>query len=169
MDNECSSDLKKAMKKYEIDFQLALPHMHRQNAVEQGIRTFKNHFIAWFSTEDPDFPISEWERILSQYVITLNLLKNSRVNPALSAYAFLFGPYDFNKYSMAPPGTCVIVHDKPVKRTLWGHHDTPGWYISPSLDHYLCMQCYMPTTGIVIITDTLQYIRKEFAFPKTTT
>ena len=32
MDNECSSDLKEAMKKYGIDFQLAPPHMHRKNA-----------------------------------------------------------------------------------------------------------------------------------------
>ena len=31
------------------------------------------------------------------------------------------------------------------------------------------MQCYMPTTGIVIITDTFEYFPKEFYFPKTTT
>ena len=30
------------------------------------------------------------------------------------------------------------------------------------------MQWYMPTTGIVWITDTLQYTPKAFAFPKTT-
>ena len=34
MDNKFSSDLKEAMKKYEIDFQLAPPHMHRQNTAE---------------------------------------------------------------------------------------------------------------------------------------
>ena len=31
-DNGCSSNLKEAMKNYEIDFQLAPPHMHRRNA-----------------------------------------------------------------------------------------------------------------------------------------
>ena len=31
------------------------------------------------------------------------------------------------------------------------------------------MKCYMPKTGIVLITDTLQYIPKAFDFPKTTT
>ena len=45
MDNECSSDLKEAMKKYGIDFQLAPPHMHRKNAAERSTRTYKNHFI----------------------------------------------------------------------------------------------------------------------------
>ena len=69
---------------------------------------------------------------------------------------------------MAPPGTRVIVHNKPGNRTSWGHHVTKGWYIGPSLDHYRCMQCYMPATAIVLITDTLQYTPKAFAFPKTT-
>ena len=31
------------------------------------------------------------------------------------------------------------------------------------------MQCYVPATGIVRITDTLKYIPKAYAFPKTTT
>ena len=31
------------------------------------------------------------------------------------------------------------------------------------------MQCYMPANGIIIITDTLQYILKAFDSPKTTT
>ena len=70
---------------------------------------------------------------------------------------------------MAPPGTRVIVHDKPGKRTSWGNQDTPDWYIGTSLDHYRCMKCYMPATGILRIKHTLQYIPKAFAFPETTT
>ena len=117
MDNKCSIDLKEAMKKYEIDFQLDPPHMHRQNTAERAIRTCKNHFISELSTTDPDLPIREWDRILSQCVITLNLLRNSRVNPALSAYAYLLGTYDLNKSPMAPPGTRVILYEKTGKRT----------------------------------------------------
>ena len=51
----------------------------------------------------------------------------------------------------------------------WVYHGTPGWYIGPSIDHYRCIQCYIPTTIIVRITDTLQYIPKELASPNTTT
>ena len=58
MDNGCSSDLKEAMKKYKIDFQLAPPHMHKRNAAEQESRTFKNHFVSGLSTTDPYLPIS---------------------------------------------------------------------------------------------------------------
>ena len=70
---------------------------------------------------------------------------------------------------MAPPGTHVIVHDKPDNPTSWVHHGTPGWYIGLSIDHCRFIQCYMPATVIIRITDTLQYIPKAFAFTKTTT
>ena len=157
------------MKKYDIEFQMAPPHTHRWNAAEGSTRIYKNHSIAGFSTTIPYLPIREWDRPLSQCVITLNLLQNSRLKPALSAYAYLFGPYYLNKYPMALPGTRVILHEKPGNITSWGHHCTPGWYIGPSLDYYRYLQCYMPTTGIVRITDTLQYIPKIFALPTTTT
>ena len=140
MEDDCSSDFKEATKKYKIDFQLAPPHMHRKNVAEQEIQTRTNHFIYGFSTTDPDSPISEWDQILSQCMITLNLLRNYRVKPALSEYAYLFGPYEFNKSPMDPLGTCVIVHDKPVNCTSWVHHGTRGWYIGTSIDQYICMQ-----------------------------
>ena len=60
--------------------------------------------------------------------------------PALSAYAYPFGPYNFNKSTMAPSGTRVIVHNQPGNRTSWGHTGTPGWYIGTLIDHYRCMQ-----------------------------
>ena len=88
--------------------------MHIKNVTEQAVRTCKNHFISGFLTTDPDFTISKRDRLLSQCSITLNPLRNSRVNPDLAAYAYLFGPYDFKKSHMVPPGTHVIVHDKPV-------------------------------------------------------
>ena len=70
---------------------------------------------------------------------------------------------------MAPPVTRLIVHNKPGNRTSWGHHVTLGLYIGPSLYHYRCIQCYMPTTGIVRTTYSLQYILNAFSLPKTTT
>ena len=139
MYNECSSELKYATKKYAITFQLAPPHMYRLNAAEQGIITCKNHFISVFSTTDPYFPIIKWDCLLSQCIITLNLIRNSRVKPDLPAYAYLHGPYGSNKSPMAPPGTHVIVHEKTGDHTPWGRHGTQGCYIGPSLHHYRCI------------------------------
>ena len=113
MDNKASSDLKKAILKYKLSYQLAPPHMHRINTAEQAIWTFKNHFLSELSTVDPTFPVTEWDCLLPQAELTLNLLRSSRVNPHLSAHAYLNGFYDFAKCPMAPPGTKVVIHDKP--------------------------------------------------------
>ena len=70
---------------------------------------------------------------------------------------------------MEPPGTIVVVHDKPDQNTTWVHHGTSDWYIGPYFYHYRSMKCYMPATGVICITDTLQYNTKKFPSPTTTT
>ena len=44
LDNECSHHLKTAITDKNIKWQLATPYLHRTNAAERAIRTFKNHF-----------------------------------------------------------------------------------------------------------------------------
>ena len=46
LDNEASKALQKYLTSHDIDYQLAPPHIHRRNAAERAICTFKNHFIA---------------------------------------------------------------------------------------------------------------------------
>ena len=46
LDNECSKVLKEYMEEENETFQLVPPHLHRRNAAERAIQTFKNHFIA---------------------------------------------------------------------------------------------------------------------------
>ena len=77
LDNECSDVLKDAMIKNNVTYQLATPYKHRTNAAERAIRTFKNHLIAGLATCHPDFPLGEWDRLLEQCEITLNLLRNA--------------------------------------------------------------------------------------------
>ena len=122
LDNEISKEFKQALYKKEIKYQLVPPHIHRANAAERAIQTFKDHFLAGLSSCNYNFPLREWDRLIHQAVITLNLLRNARLNPKLSAYAFLFGTYDFNRYPLAPPGTKIIVHAKPSDRSSWGFH-----------------------------------------------
>ena len=74
MDNEFSDDMKIALRKEKIQHQLVPPNCHRANAAERAIQTFKNHFKAGLATLDPDFPVKEWDRLLPQAELTLNLL-----------------------------------------------------------------------------------------------
>ena len=81
LDNECSQELKEWFDTHHVKYQLAPPHEHRSNAAERAIRTAKNHLAAgWWST-DPDFPMHLWDKTLPQAELTLNLLRQSRVNP----------------------------------------------------------------------------------------
>ena len=169
LDNEISSYLKSALKKHNCTYQLVPPHVHRRNAAERAIRTFKEHFLAILASCDPNFPITEWDRLLPQCLITLNLLRNSRVNPKLSAHAYLFGNFDFNKTPLAPPGTRVVIHTKPDKRASWGFHGKDGWYIGPSMNHYRCVKCYNPHTAREVDVDTVQFFPSTTKIPSVST
>jgi hypothetical protein len=87
LDNECSKLLKEFMHANDVNFQLVPPGIHRRNAAERAIRTFKNHFIAGLCSVDKNFPIHLWDQLLPQAEITLNLLPGSRINPN-----YLHGP-----------------------------------------------------------------------------
>ena len=166
LDNEASKLLMDTMTNQNITFELVPPHQHRRNAAERAIRTFKNHLLAGLATCHPDFPIREWDRLLSQCELTLNLLRNSRINPKLSAWASLFGVHDFNKVPLLPPGTKVIVHEKPAKRGSWSFHGVHGWYTGPSFMHYRCLRCYIPKTHKERITDTIEIVPHLIPIPQ---
>lgn len=113
LDNEASAALQQFMHSEEVDFQLAPPHVHRRNAAERAIHTFKNHLIAGLCSTDKHFPLNLWNRLLPQAIITLNLLRKSCINPLLSTYAQVHGALDYNRTPLAPPGTKVLIHEKP--------------------------------------------------------
>ena len=60
--------------------------------------------------------MQEWDRLMPQANITLNLLRASRTHPQLSAYASLFGQFDYSRTLSAPPGTKIAFHLKPSQR-----------------------------------------------------
>jgi hypothetical protein len=52
LDNEASQELQDFMQDKGVKFQFVPPHVHRRNAAERAIRTFKNHFIAGLCSTD---------------------------------------------------------------------------------------------------------------------
>ena len=63
--------------------------MHRRSAAEKAIRTFKNHLLSELVTCNKHYSFVKWDRILSQTEIALNLLRDSRLNHYLSAWAYI--------------------------------------------------------------------------------
>lgn len=100
-----------------VKYQLISPHVYRCNAAEREIRTFKNHLITGLCLCDTNVPAEEWDRLIPQATIPLNVLQSSRRNPSLLSYTDIYGNFDFNATSLAPPGTRTIVHLKPDKKS----------------------------------------------------
>ncbi len=56
------------------------------------------------------FPMTLWDRLVPQAVLTLNLLQQAKADPKMSAYEFVQGKMDFNKMPLAPFGCAVQMH-----------------------------------------------------------
>ena len=115
-DNEASTDLKMKMTSMDIKYKLVPPSNHRSKNVETAIQTFKNHFIAVLCSVDKEFHLQLWEILLQQATISLNFLRQSRTLPRLSSYTHKYGEFDYNRTLLAPPGTQVVIHNRPNDR-----------------------------------------------------
>ena len=58
------------------------------------------------------------------------------MNQNLSAHAYRFVNYNFNKKSLAPPGSKVVIHAKPTEQHTWNLDGKEGFYVGSALNHY---------------------------------
>jgi hypothetical protein len=146
LDNEASQLLKEFVTNEDIEFQLAPASLHRRNWAERAIQPFKNHFISGLCTTHPDFPLNLWDKLLPQVILTLNLLRPSRINPQLSAHAQVHGNFNYDKTPLAPPpGIKVLAHEPAGGRESFAVHATRGYYVGPCLHHYRCFTIWTPS------------------------
>ena len=150
----------------QITYQQVSAGNHRTLMAEQAIKEFKNHFISILSGTDPDYPTNCWDLLMPQTVITLNLLRDSKIQPALSAYAQVHGPFNFRATPLAPAGCKAIIHERSAERPSWGDHGTDGFYVGPALKHYRNYTMYIPTTKSTRTTDTIQFFPHNCTIPQ---
>jgi len=166
LDNEISTDMKSALKEHDFQYQLVPPDNHRRNAAERAIQTFKNHFISGLASLPNNFPITEWDRLLPQAQLTLNLLRQARTNPNHSAYSYINGEFNFNRTPLAPPGIQTVIHNKPSNRSSWGYRGEDAFYVGPSMEHYRCVRCYIPKTRSERTSDTVVFFPTTVPVPQ---
>jgi hypothetical protein len=165
LDNEASQLIKSYLHQQDITFQLVPPYSHRRNSAEISIRSFKDHLIAGLCSTDESFPMHLWDILLPHAVIILNMLRTSRTNPKLSAATHIFGQYDFNRAPMAPPGTRIIAHETPNRRSIWAPHGLDGWYLGPALEHYRCYTVHITKTRGDRIVETVEFFPEKYTLP----
>jgi hypothetical protein len=141
LDNEASTDFKVKANiedKWKAKYQLVPPDVHRCNAAERAIQTFKSHFLAIIADLPPAFPCYLWDLLLPQTELTINLLRQSSITPSMSAWEHFNGPFDYNATLLLPLGCPVIIHNKPSTHRSWDFCSADGFYVGVSLEHYHC-------------------------------
>ena len=126
----------------------------------------KNHFQLVLYECDSTFLKNQWDRVLPVAVLTLNILRPSRINPTKSAYNELSGNFDFNKTSLAPPGCLIVAHER-AQRGTWIDHGIKGYFIGPAKHHYRNYRVYISATRGERTTDTIKFFPEHVQMPKT--
>ena len=139
--------------------------MHRRNAAELMIQTFKAHFLSILIGVSSTFPNLLWEKLLPQTELTLNLLRQSNIAPDISAWEQLKGPFNFNATPLAPLVIPIIIHTKPGTHRYWDFRGCKGFTIGPALEHYHCFQVVNTTTKSIIISDTIEVLHNYLTQP----
>ena len=170
MDNEASAAFQHAIAANNCKLQLVPPHVHRRNAAERAIRTFKDHFLAILAGTDPTFPADRWDLLLPHAELTLNLLRPSNTPAtAASAWHALFGNFNFDATPIGPAGSRVLIHNKASLRQSWDFRAQDGFYIGPALQHYRCYRVLTKTSRMVIISDAIRFRHHKLPSPRLTT
>ena len=84
MDNGASESLRMVMATMYRKYQLVPPINHKADNEEISIQTFQKNFIVILCSVDKEFHLQLWEKLLKQAKISLNRLRQSRINPHLS-------------------------------------------------------------------------------------
>ena len=168
LDNEHSKELIQSFKSYNLEHQLVSPGDHRQNPAERAIQAFKAHFIATRSGTAPDYPPDCWDLLLPLMTFTFNLMRRSRINPSISAYTQVKGHYNFKANPIAPAGCKVMVHNRRGDRASWADRGTAGFFIDRAPHHYRNYKCYIPSTGGIRISNTVQFFPEPHQLPHST-
>ena len=120
----------------DINYQLVPPSNHRADNADRSIKMFNNHFISGLCSVDGNFHFQFRERLIQQATISLNQIQQSRLHPHLAAHTHIYGEFDSNQIPLDPPGTRVVIHDRPKDWSSWATHGEPNWYILPAMEHY---------------------------------
>ena len=171
LDNECSDNFKKYIRKNNMTHKLVPPDCHHRNMAEQAIQTFKNHFVLILKGVDDRFSLSLWCYLVQPAELTDNLLRQSNMVPKILAYAHVHGQHDYMKRPFAPLGCLVMAHVKPKNRQTLDVHGEVGCSISTAMEHHWCFNIYIVKMRATRVSGAVffkhQYITNSQITPET--
>ena len=116
-----------------VAYQLTPKVKHSRNSAEKVIQTWKDHFLSGMASTFPDFPFSQWCKLVEQGHINLNLLRPSRLNTKLSACAQVFGTLYYQRTLLPPPRMKVLAHVLPIDCLSFDPHVIKGFSVGVAM------------------------------------
>ena len=165
LDNKISALYRNEIKATDMTFQLVPRDDHRRNLAEKAIQTWKDHFIGVLSGTAASFPEHLWCQIIPQAERQLLLIRQSKTNPNISAYAHVYCPHDYNAAPFVPVGMETLVHDKPKCRRTFAGHCSKGFFLGTSFDHYRSWTMWMHDTRSTRVSATVFHKHKYLTHP----
>jgi hypothetical protein len=92
-------------------------------------------------------------------------MRASRIDSTVSAYEQLNGPYDWNRYPLAPLGCKAVINGDGNTHGSWASGGVGGWYLGPSMDHYQCSLFYVPETQAYRISGSAELFPQHCQIP----
>ncbi len=167
LNNEAPEELNQAICDNNCRVEVTLADQHRQNVTKSAIQTFKGHFISVLAGVVDGFPINQWDELLPQTILTLNLLRQSNAAPNISAYAYPYHhwSFDYNHMPIAPMGCVVQLHIKSGQRKMFGEHSADGFYLKTSEEHYRTHVVFCKKTRAKRLADMVFFKHKYIIQP----
>ena len=158
LDNEASSEYRTTLQDiWKVDYQLFPPNLHRHNAAERAICTFKAHFLLILTGISEDSPKNMWDLLIYQTKMTLNLLQKSTLKSDTSAWEHFNGPIRYNQAPLGPLGYKVIMNKKTNARHSWDFRGKCECNVGVSLEKYWCQLIVAKDTKPVQLSDTEEF------------
>ena len=154
--------------KWGVGYQLVPPHIHRIITAELAIRTLKAHVLSTVAGIAPTSPKNLWDLIPPQTELTLNLVRQSTLNPKILAWEYFQGPFDYKATPLRTLGYPVMIHRKTSNRKSWDFRGEDGWSIGTALDHYRRQRFIPKDTKAEKISDTVEFRHQTINTPVVT-
>ena len=165
LDNEAPQELKEVICENKCCMEHTPPDIYWWNVAKHAIQMLKGHFIAVLADVADYFPIHQWNQLVLQTVIILNLLRQTNVAPNVSAYSYHHNPFDYNRILLAHMGCAVQFHNKPNQWQTWCEHSSNGWCLQTSLEHYHCHKTFIKAAEQTRISNKVFFKHKCITQP----
>jgi hypothetical protein len=170
LDNEALEAFKQCIREQQMQYKLVPLGNHWRNQAECAIQTFRAHFIWILAGVNDKFPLSLWCHLLELTKLTLNLLRQLKVAPKISAYAHIHRPHDYMKKPFALLGCTIQAHVKPEDCCTQDTQSDAGFSLGTSMEHHRCFWVYITQTRVTQISDRVffkhQYITNPTVSPE---